>query len=127
MSKADTNIKQIFNETVLVLYDGKVDSSFAINCPFIPDEIQIQLAIVGIAVPLSTNLYTLESSFLGNQSIVQCNETNSYNPVMRFFNNERRSIQSSYSSRVRLHSGALLNGTVQISFVFIRFADKSHT
>jgi len=122
MTTANTNVSQIFNDTIFNLY-GANDVVFSVNCPFVPDEIHFQMAIAGIAVPLSTNLYTLESSFLGIQNLVQCNETNSYNPVMRFFNRDRRSILGGYNSRIRKHDGTLLNGYAQLNFTFIRYAD----
>lgn len=123
-NQPDSNVSQIHNQVIACTYDGKMDTSFVIYCPFIPDDIEIRLAILGVANPVGTNVYTLETNLLSLSNLPHCNENNSFNPVLRIRNIERKGISGSYTSRVRLHSGALLNGSAMLDFSFIRYGDK---
>lgn len=123
-SKPDTNIAQISNQAILVTYNGTKDEVFILNCPFVPDEIQTRISIAGIADPVLSNLYTLETNLFPSSTLPYCNESNTLNPLLIYFNSERKSINSSFTSRVRKHDNSLYAGSTIIAFTFIRYADK---
>lgn len=147
-------IKNIHTENVAVVFNAVGEKSFNLNCPFIPDRIEVSggifnadggLFIYTITPMLSTvvrnggnfdldtnfgsNIYEIRSNLpLGNGSSSLCvfNAGNTYNPMSIYQNTGRSSFQGSYVLNCfNLTNNQLLSlGGVCLTFRFIRYEDK---
>ena len=135
----------IHNEFISVNFTQAGEASFRVNCPFIPDEVKVRVAIGGVfnsniqpsyevdpiysGVMLANNnfyannIFSVESNMFPGSVLCFCNLTNTFNPQLRFDNKQRAQFRGNYNVNVYNSSTVLpiTNGSILLHFEYIRY------
>ena len=116
-----STIENIYNYTFSIELTGTQQNSMFIQCPFIPDLVEVQMAMnvrfetddQQVIAPLygeesknekvhlhGANIFELKSDILPSDTLCICNALNDYNPVYKFTNTGRQSFNQTYNFSV---------------------------
>jgi hypothetical protein len=112
------------NETIVIDLVNAGDQYFNLNLPFVPDLIEVQLALCGLGGTYNHNVLSARSNMFGGDVLALCNRDLSFTPVYRYYNPQRQNFMGSYSIRLvdEEHNASLNNGVVAVlRFQFIRY------
>ena len=146
-------IQDIFTENIVVAFDDDENRQFNIRCPFTPDLVEVSAAIMPYAsagAPVTVDINPVQSSHVAggvavddqyffNSNIFGIFTTipflrtsgptcvagvnGSYNPVSKFFNVSRQTVQGTYDIHAEnlTTSTRLDTGSILLTLVFTRY------